>query len=358
MKKKFVLLVSVLVLAVTAGTVALAASAAVPSTTDLYGCVDGTTRTLEHVYTSYSNFVAYYDAHGCAGGFADVPVPSGSATPSASPTPSTTPTTSPSATPSPTTTATVPAGFSCVTTAVPGGCPATGAYTGYAGFSDFAADMNSGSPYVDQNEWGGVAGQTQELDANSPGDWQVKEMIPPASNPGRGVTTFPNGGMLLDNPAVSAFPDITSTFADAMPGGAGNSGWAAYDIFFNNWGDEEMIQTNFVGNGPCTYAAVQQFAEPGTGLEQTWGLCNFGGPGGEKVWKLAPDGTVVGGTATINETSGAVDITAMTDYLIANGYMQTTTPAATTINGLSAGFEICETEGTTIWSYSDLTFSG
>jgi hypothetical protein len=206
--------------------------------------------------------------------------------------------------------------------------------------------------------WAGNSGQTQETDANSPGNWQVQENIPAGSNPSGSVTTYPNAGFSLNgNPALTAYSAITSSFADTVPGASGNSGWQGYDLWYNNWGDEEMIQTQFVGNSPCTYVAVQQFQEPGTSTQQTWGLCNFGGPGGEKVWKLAPAGTQAGGSATVNETSGSVDVMAMTDWLISHGDMLTSTPAATSITSLSAGFEICQTSGTSTWAYSSLTFN-
>lgn len=249
--------------------------------------------------------------------------------------------------------------FTCTTSAQYGECPANGqGYTSYPGFQPFAAQENFGSPYVDMNEWGPVSGETQTLSANSPGDWQVTNFIPAGNNPTGGVTTYPNAGMALNNPAITSYPDITSSFADTIPSANGNVGWQGYDNWFNGWKDEVMIQTQWTGAAPCTYETVQQFTEPGTGIPQTWGLCNFGGPGNEKVWKLAPAGTQPGGSATVNETSGSVDVSAMTDYLILHGYMVTTTLASTTVTALSAGFEICQTQpGGSTWSYSNLSFS-
>jgi hypothetical protein len=226
--------------------------------------------------------------------------------------------------------------------------------------SDFSNYWTYGGPFLDQNVWAGVTGQTQSMRANSPGDWQVTSYIKPGSNPSNAVTTYPNSGFDINEPntLLTSMPDITSTFADTVPAAStGASGWQGYDLWFNSWGDEEMIQTQYVNAAPCSYDAVQQFKEPGTGTEQTFGLCNFGGPGGEKVWHLVPDGTVVGGNAVLNETSGSVDITAMTDYLISNGYMKTSTPASTTVTALSAGFEIVQSPVNTTWGYSNLTFS-
>jgi hypothetical protein len=57
------------------------------------------------------------------------------------------------------------------------------------------------------------------------------------------------------------------------------------------------------------------------------------------------------------ETSGSVDISAMTAWLITHGYMLTSTVAATTLTALSAGFEVTETApGGSTWTYTNLTF--
>lgn len=253
--------------------------------------------------------------------------------------------------------------YSCTTSSPQGSCPqAAGGvnYDSYPGFADFAGSgWSYYSPYVDANEWGPVSGQTQTLAANSPGDWQVREYIPAASNTGHAVTTYPNAGMQFNTShTLTGYPDITSSFADTIPADPANTGWQGYDNWFNNWADEVMIQTQWVNTGGCDYAAVQQFGGSNGVPVQTWGLCDFGGPGGEKVWKLAPPGTPAGSQATLNETSGSVDITAMTDWLVNHGYMTSTSPAATTITALSAGFEICNTAAAgSTWAYTSLTFS-
>lgn len=246
-----------------------------------------------------------------------------------------------------------------------GECPTSGTgYKSYAGFSGFSDNWTYGSPYVDSNMWGPVPGQTQTINVNSPGDWNVQEYIPAANNTGHAVTTYPDAGMQFNNsPMLTHYGDITSSFSVTIPQNAGDTGWQGYDNWFNNWGDEVMIQADWVNTGPCDYAAVQQFGGTNGVPVQTWGLCNFGaapgkGGGGEKIWKLAPPGTQVGGNATMNESSGTVDVTAMTDWLVNNGYMQSSTPDTTELTALSAGFEICNTDpnGST-WTYNNLTFT-
>lgn len=320
-----------------------------------YGCVvtvGGQSRVFADVYTSETNYLAFLDAHGgkCPSGF--------EATIGSSPAPSPAPSSSPS--PSPTSGSTPPpSGWSCTTTDMSssgGACDNNGkGYTDYAGMSDFTGDVNIPYPMVSQDAWGVESGQTQELDANSPGDWQVKSMIPRGSNPGNAVTTYPNSGMDLDGSHdLTAYGDITSSLADTVPAAStGASGWQGYDIWYNNWADEMMVQTQYVNAAPCSYDAVAQFTEPGTSVQQTFGLCNFGS---EKVWHLVPPGTQAGGSAVLNETSGSVDITAMTGWLISNGYMTTKTPATTTLTALSAGFEIVQSPSQSTWGYSSLTF--
>lgn len=399
---------------VIAGLAAVAASVGIgipvlaapnaPSSTPLltaYGCVAGANRTLQHVYLVKAKYESSRAARGsCPSGVrvtigynsqpilvaaatasmaaAATRAPAATArstpksTPSAVPasavpsstvpanagpsstvptntggTPAGAPTASPAQTP-----ATTSAGWSCTVTTYPGHCPGSGAYNDPSFTSTFS--VNSGYPMVNQNVWNPVSGETQEIQANSPADWQVTTDIPAASNPGHGVTSYPNAGIELAANTLTQFPDITSTFADTVPTASGNEGWQGYDLWFNNWGDEEMIQTQWVGASPCSYVAVQQFGGSKGVPVQTWGLCVYGS---EKIWKLAPAGTQVGGSATVNETSGSVDITAMTDFLVAHGYMKSTTAAATTVTALSAGFEICNTAGPSVWAYSKLTFS-
>lgn len=248
--------------------------------------------------------------------------------------------------------------YSCSTSAAKGVCPSSSqGYTSYAPFSDFSSWWNYDMPIVSADMWSPVSGETQTVRANSPGDWNATVDIPAGSNPTGEVTTYPDAGMDLNNPPLLDFGDITSSLADTVPSDPTSVGWQGYDLWFNNWGDEEMIQTNFENQGTCPYVAVQQFGGSNGVPVQTWGLCDFGGPGGEKVWHLVPDGTQVGGVAVLNENSGSVDVTAMTDWLINNGYMLKNTEAATTITALSAGFEITETAaGGSTWTYTNLSF--
>jgi hypothetical protein len=195
-------------------------------------------------------------------------------------------------------------------------------------------------PYVDQDMWGAVAGETQTLSANSPGDWKVVNSTP--AGHGGSVTTFPDTGAAFNEAPLSGYSSVTSSFTETMPHNSATSAWASYDLWFNNWADEIMIQHDFTSQGPCTYAAVAQFGGSNGVPVQTWGLCTFGS---ERVWQLVAPGTKAGDSgATINEPSGSVDIKAMVSYL-ENPAAPDAIPANSTITNLSYGWEIASTGG-------------
>jgi hypothetical protein len=198
---------------------------------------------------------------------------------------------------------------------------------------------NGGCVYTDQNEWSPIAGETQRLNANGPDDWQIVSNTP--VNSSGSVTTFPNTGAEFNEQPLSSYSQVSATVDETMPHNNATSGWAMMDDWFNDWKYEVMIQHDFTRNGPCTYVAVQQFAD------NTWGLCAFGSKtnlkanGGAFAWKLAPSTATVGSSATINSGTITIDIKAMVMWLANNGWMDTPT-----ITNLSDGWEICSTGGT------------
>lgn len=124
----------------------------------------------------------------------------------------------------------------------------------------------------------------------------------------------------------------------------GSIGEAAYDIWLNDWNDEVMIQTDFVGDSlrpRCDVTGDVIATVPFGGSNgvpvRSWKLCQFGS---ELIWQL-PTGT--------NDETGSVDIMAMLRWLETNGngkYL----PANSSLTALSFGFEICSTGG------QDVTF--
>ena len=216
--------------------------------------------------------------------------------------------------------------YSCVRTGFSGRC-GTYRYPAVSGAS--------GKPYVDQNVWAPISGQTQKLLANSPGDWKVVSNVA-AGN--KAVTAFPNTGAAFDEARLGSFSTIVGSFSESMPHTTGTSAWATYDIWLNEWQYEVMIQHDFVGNGPCSYVAVTTFGGSNGVPSRLWGLCTYGS---NLIWKLAAPGSAVGTHKTVNEPTGSVDIKAMLSWLVSHGYVD----AKPTITNVSYGWEICSTDG-------------
>ena len=221
-----------------------------------------------------------------------------------------------STSPSPDPATSAPSAGTCTTSAAQGSC---GPYT-YSRIQGSSQD-----PTVAQDVWNPISGWQQTLYATSPGSWHVAANMPAGNT---GVVSFPDTGAAYGEQPLSKFSEIYSSFSENMNATAETSAWAAYDLWFNNWANEVMIQHDFAGSGPCTFVATQSFGGSGGVPVQTWGLCQYGT---ELIWKLT------GG----NEQTGSVDILAMVIWLENHGYL----PSASTITDLSYGFEICSTGG-------------
>ena len=211
----------------------------------------------------------------------------------------------------------------CVTSAAKGGC---GPYI-YP-----AIAYNDGNTTVGQDVWNPIPGWSQTLRATSPGNWHVTAEMPAGNT---AVVSYPNTGTPYNEKPLSSFHRITSSFSESMHAVRQTSAWAAFDLWFNNWNDEVMIQHDFVGNGPCTPVATHTFGGSDGVPVQSWNLCVFGS---ERVWKLAGNS---GPESTSNEQSGSVDILSMLTWMEDDGYL----PRNSTVTDLSYGFEICSTGG-------------
>ena len=194
-------------------------------------------------------------------------------------------------------------------------------------YSDYPAIVGANSnPYVDQNIWSGNTSYKQTLYARNPGNWYV---VANANTHFGGVLTYPNTGFFMTG-AVDSYSSITSSFGTGIPDNARTAGWAAYDLWFNNWQDEVMIQTDISANSdydctPKTTATIDG---------QPWHMCVFGS---ERVWKPGIDDQHL-----LNRTSGTIDIQAFLTWMEQHGYL----PTGSTWTAGSYGFEICDTGGT------------
>lgn len=181
-------------------------------------------------------------------------------------------------------------------------------------------------PYVDQNIWSHDASYKQTLYASNPGNWYV---VANANTHFGGVLTYPNTGFFMTG-AVDSYSSLTSSYSTTIPDNARTAGWAAYDLWFNDWQAEVMIQTDIVANSyyDCTAKTTATIAG------QPWHLCVFGA---ERVWKPGTDDQHL-----LNRTSGTINIQAFLTWMEQHGYL----PAGSTWTAGSYGFEICDTGGT------------
>ena len=205
----------------------------------------------------------------------------------------------------------------CVTTAAKGNC---GPYT-YPQIQGNPSEITVG-----QNVWSPISGWQQTLTATNPGNWQVTANMPDENT---AVISFPNTGANYNSPQLSSFPAIYSSFSETMGSSSATNAHAAYDLWFNNWKNEVMIQTDFAPSGArcSSYEASATFGGSNGVPVQKWSLCQFGS---ELIWQMPT-----------NEASGSVDIKAMTTWLENNGYM----PQNSTVTAMSYGFEISSTGG-------------
>lgn len=251
--------------------------------------------------------------------------------PTKSPRPRRTHTSSPTPTPTPTSLSPAPTTPSQSPTPTGTGTCVTGAAKGHCGpYAYTQVTGSSQDPYVDQNVWSPIPGSSQTLHATDPGNWYVTANMPAGNT---AVVSYPNTGAAYGEQPLSGFTRITSSFSENMNTTSGTSAWAAYDLWFNNWRNEVMIQHDFANNGACPTLATATFGGNNDVPVQSWHFCKYGS---ELIWKLGTDDN-----HKVSEQSGSVDIKAMITWLEDHGYM----PQNSTITNLSYGFEICSTGG-------------
>jgi hypothetical protein len=253
------------------------------------------------------------------------PAPSSSTTGSTSPATGTATASGPASAPA-TATASPTASASTSAPAQSGGAACVQTTNARCSFSSFPGITGASStPWVDQNIWAGSSTYKQTLHATNPGNWYV---VANANTHFGGVLTYPNTGFDMTGP-VDSYSSVTSSFNASIPTNAQTAGWAAYDLWFNNWADEVMIQTDITANSDYDCTAKTSATIDGA----PWHLCVFGS---ERVWKPGTDDQHMR-----NTTSGTINIQAFLTWMEQNGDL----PAASTWTAGSYGFEICDTGG-------------
>lgn len=191
---------------------------------------------------------------------------------------------------------------------------------------------NSSAPWINPNKWSHDPSLAQTVYANSPGNWQVSEHT--TGTESGGVLTFPNVGWNMQG-AIDSETSISSSYTVRIPANPSDAiGWAAYDLWFNNWADEVLIQTEITATPAyaCTPKAIVQFGDT------KFDLCIFGS---ERVWRTES-----------NHLTHIENILAMLMWLERHGYL----PSATTWTAGSFGFEVTNTFNRT-WFFKVLGFT-
>ena len=211
----------------------------------------------------------------------------------------------------------------------------TSASTGQCGpYSDSQITESNGSnTYVEQNVWGGVT-WTQTLTSTSPSSWYVSANIAPSTS----RVSFPYTYQLYAGEALSSFTNIVASFNETSDHSSSTEEQVGLDIYLNNWANEVQIQHDMVNTSQCggTTPVLTGIEFGGSyGVpEESWDLCH----NGIYYWQLPS-----GGDSNYGISSGSVDLIAMVNYLVSNGYE----PSNSTLTEVSYGFIIDTTNSTT-----------
>jgi hypothetical protein len=214
-------------------------------------------------------------------------------------------------------------------------------------YPQISGSTSSTKTVVGLNDWGPVTGMTETAYVTDPGHWT---MYVNANNPAGSVLLFTNSGQPYNDPLLSSYTSIISSFDVTIPDAStGATGWNGYDIWLNNWSTEIMIQTVWINATPCPSSATATFGGSNGVPLNSWSLCECGSPPGfvEHVWKLN------GGTGP-DATALTVDIKAMLQWLIDHGNIAN---KASTLHDISFGFEVCNTNGVQSGPWSVNAFS-
>lgn len=181
-----------------------------------------------------------------------------------------------------------------------------------------------GAYYLYNNMWN-VSGYSvsQTLYACSHSNWYVVAEMNNDSGDGA-VKTYPNVQMNFNEPKISSFHSITSTFAETGPGTGIYED--AYDIWINgvasSGSTELMIWT----------ANVRQVPSGSVQATVTFGGRTY------KVWK---SGSYIAFVAATNFSAGSMNLLQFFDWVIAKGWI----PASSTLGQIDYGAEIVSTNG-------------
>jgi hypothetical protein len=228
--------------------------------------------------------------------------------------------------------------YACSTSSATGNCGSYG--------DTEVTDNAGGNANVQNDVWDPQTGWSQTLYTVSEGRWWVTANMESGYT---GVQSYPDTDILFSNwspsanPEISSFSYIFSSFVSTVPTSSGTIEDSGYDLWFNDYGAEVMIQNQVVNRSACT----QYMTVLATNLTfggsygvpvNTWNLCRNGGAGAELVFQWVPP---LSTSTNFGVSSGSVDIYGMLSYLATNGYLA----SSSTITAMQYGFEIGSTGG-------------
>ncbi len=200
---------------------------------------------------------------------------------------------------------------------------------------DAITDSDGSNTYVLNDMWNPPgAGNPQTIYVNNPGDWEVRS-DQPSGNPA--VLSYPDVQQVFtttqNTPApLTGFLAAYSFLTESMPSNGDNE--AAYDIWMGNsqstdYAQEVMIWVDDHRTNPPPGDVVRRPTFFGAGYT-VWQDPTDGGTGFYTIYMVRDR----------DEHSGTVHILAMLDWLIQRGLT-----AATGLNQIDFGWEICSTDG-------------
>jgi hypothetical protein len=212
-----------------------------------------------------------------------------------------------------------------------GGSPTTTCANPVFTTSDTNGGWSNGGYYVHNNVWNASEAGPETLYACSFRNWYVRSTQPNTTS----VKAYPNVHLdvnRLDGSPINNYTTITSTFAATSPHvGIYN---VAYDVWLNGvgWGGgttELMIWTENHKQVPLGTVVQPQMTFGGSKYDVYRYTSNA--DGGVQVVTLL---------STAAQTSGAVDLKAILNWIVGKGWISSNA----TVNQIGYGVEICSTE--------------
>ena len=182
---------------------------------------------------------------------------------------------------------------------------------------------------VNNNVWNPVPGWASHLQAVDPTDWWTVANFPAGNT---SVSAYPSLGVWFDEKPLANFSKIVSSYDEEMHPNAGSQCWAAYDLWFNNWANEVMIQHDLARFNLWQNTSLVKGVQFGghNGAEvRLWDLNLYGAA--EYVWHPSNN--------SWNAQSGTIDILEILQWMMDNGYL----PQNSNATAFGYGWEICST---------------